>query len=232
MCRQLQAEGVPASRIARVYNGIDLSRFAIGHGPQQGDGPVIGMLANFRHPVKDYSTFLRAAQRVRRAMPTARFVLAGEGELLPAMQSLASELGLAGCSRFTGAVRNVPELLSAWDICVLTSRSEGFSNAVLEYMAAGRPTVCTDVSGAREAILDGVTGFIVPIGDALAVADRILELGADPRMARDMGLAARHRVEGHFSLAQQTASISALYERLCRGKNVAGFEKTPWTAVE
>src|SRR6201999_1618620 len=120
----------------------------------------ITIVANLRHPVKDHPTFLRAAQQVHAAFPAARFVLAGEGELTGAMQDLAAQLGITDQTFFIGRCARVAELLAASDACVLSSIAEGFSNSILEYMAASRPVVVTDVGGAREAVVDGETGYL------------------------------------------------------------------------
>ena len=110
--------------------------------------------------------------------------------------------------------RSVAELLAASDVCVLSSRAEGFSNAILEYMAAARPVVATDVGGAREAIVEGETGHLVPAGDDERLAARVSALLRDPARAREMGERGRERVAQQFSCAAQLARTEALYERL------------------
>src|SRR5207302_925678 len=125
----------------------------------------VTIVANLRHAVKDHPTFLRAAQRVKSQVPEAAFLIAGEGELLEPMRGLAAQLGLAQDVFFIGRCGNVADLLALSEVCVLSSIAEGFSNAILEYMAAARPVVATDAGGVREAVHDGETGYIVPVGD-------------------------------------------------------------------
>jgi glycosyltransferase involved in cell wall biosynthesis len=212
---QLVKEGVSTEKIVTLYNGLDLDRVKPVSGLKRAEAlssfglpcddglQFVTIVANLRHPVKDHPTFLRAAARVRAARPAARFIIAGEGELTEAMRGLAKELGIERETFFIGGVGSVAELLAASDVCVLSSRAEGFSNSILEYMAAGRPVVVTDVGGAREAAIDEETGFIVPPGDSAAMASRIVELLGRPELAREMGERGRLRVEREFSCRAQ-----------------------------
>lgn len=224
--QQLTGDGVPARKVSVIYNGLDPARVQppadfsradvlAGLGLPADEGrPVVTLVANLRHAVKDHPTFLRAARRVREHVPEAAFVLAGEGELEASLRALSSELGIAEAVFFTGRCTRVGELLAASDVCVLSSTAEGFSNSILEYMAAGRPVVATDVGGAREAIVEGETGHLVPAGDDERMGARIGELLRDPARAREMGERGRLRVAQEFSCAAQLARTEALYERL------------------
>ena len=226
---QLLGDGVPARKVAVVYNGLDpararppagFSRAAALAGlglPADEGRRFVTLVANLRHAVKDHPTFLRAARRVRAEVPEAAFVLAGEGELETPLRALASELGIADAVFFTGRCTRVGALLAASDVCVLSSTAEGFSNSILEYMAAGRPVVATDVGGAREAVVEGETGHLVPAGADELMASRIGELLRDPVRAREMGERGRARVAQQFSCAAQLARTEALYERLLAG---------------
>src|SRR5260370_39893976 len=109
--------------------------------------------------------FLRAAARVRAAVPDAGFGIAGEGELMEGLRELAGQLGIQDDVFFLGRCDNVANLLFASEIGVLSSKAEGFANAILEYMAASLPVVATDVGGAREAIAEGETGYTVTAGE-------------------------------------------------------------------
>lgn len=221
--RQLVSEGGAARKIEVVYNGLDLERLRRPAGvtreatlarfglPADQRCRFVTIVANLRHPVKDHPTFLRAARRVRKQHPAARFILAGEGELTAAMRELAAQLGLTDQTHFIGRSERIAELLSISDVCVLSSRAEGFSNSILEYMAAARPAVVTDVGGAREAITDGLTGFIVPPGDDRLMGDRIALLLGDAELAREMGRRARMKVEEEFSCRAQLDRIERLY---------------------
>jgi glycosyltransferase involved in cell wall biosynthesis len=223
---QLASEGVARAKVVTVHNGLDAARVAPRPGrtraearaafglPADESRPCVTIVANLRHPVKDHPTFLRAARRVAAAVPEAAFVVAGEGELTGAMRELAEGLGVGPQTFFTGRCNDVADLLYASDVCVLSSRAEGFSNSILEYMAAGRPVVATDVGGAREAVVHGETGFVVPAGDDEALAAHLVRLLEQPAEARAMGEAGRRRVLEKFSCEAQLAETHGLYERL------------------
>src|SRR5205085_1853102 len=215
------------NRIAVVYNGLDLARVTPRAGLTRADALAacglptdegrrfVTIVANMRHEVKDHPMFLRAARRVRESVPRAAFVLAGEGELVPELRRMADELGLDGAAFFPGRCDRVAELLFASDVCVLSSKAEGFSNSILEYMGAARPVVATDVGGAREALgADGEAGHLVASGDDEALAAHVIELLRDPEGARAMGERGRRRVEQRFSAQVQLERTSELYDRL------------------
>jgi glycosyltransferase involved in cell wall biosynthesis len=124
-----------------------------------------------------------------------------------------------------GRCENMAQLLNASDVCVLSSKAEGFSNSILEYMAAGRPVVATDVGGAREVIREGETGYIVPSGDDELMAERIVSLLRDPARARLMGEHGRRVVEDKFSSRTLLQNTEALYEKLLPGKPAGKSDK-------
>ena len=221
--KQLVREGVPAEKLVKHYNGLDLERVAVHSGATHDDilamlglpeRRLVTIVANLQHAVKDHPTFLRAAARVRAAMPGAAFVIAGEGKLMPGLCELAAELNLKDDVFFIGRCEKVAELLSVSDVCALSSTAEGFSNSILEYMAAARPVVVTDVGGAREAVSDGETGYIVPPGDDQQMAERMIELLRDPKRACAMGERGKSIVEEKFSCERQLTNTLDLYSEL------------------
>ena len=225
--RALANEGVSAEKISVIYNGLDLERLkpaelsrteifeSLGLPASLAENrKFVTIVANLQHDVKDHPMFLRAARRIQQAVPEATFLLAGEGPLLDSMRDLAGELGIAESTYFLGRCSHVPDLLSISDVCVLSSKAEGFSNAILEYMAAGRAVVATDVGGAREALTDGETGYVVPSGDDETMAARIVELLNNSEFRNAMGSKAREVVERKFSCESQLNRTEALYEQL------------------
>ena len=223
--RQLLNEGVSERKVSTIYNGLDPDLFRIFPGfdrvellehfklPTDGAKRFVTIVANVR-PVKDHTTFLRAAQQVQSAVPGACFVIAGEGDLVDSMRSLASRLGIESSTFFLGRCQKVAELLALSNVCVLSSISEGFSNSILEYMAASRPVVATDVGGAREAVIEGETGFLVCAGDHQSMAKQITSLLVNAGQAMEMGRKGRRVVEDKFSCNRQVERVEGLYQWL------------------
>ena len=223
---KLITDGTGAEKVSVVYNGLDLRRLATRASrseslsllglPADGIRPrrFISIVANMRHEVKDYPMFLRSARRVKEEIPDAHFLLAGEGDLTDSLRALVRELGIQDSAFFLGRCENVAELLSISEICVLSSKAEGFSNSILEYMAAARPVVVTDVGGAREAVREGETGYLVPSGDDAMMSVRLIALLLDPEKAKLMGNNGKRVVEEKFSCEAQLARTEDLYERL------------------
>jgi L-malate glycosyltransferase len=221
--RQLIREGLSAEKVVRHYNGLDLKRVAVQSGATRNDilemlalpeRRLVTIVANLQHPVKDHPTFLRAAARVRAEVPDAAFVIAGEGKLMPGLRELTARLGMERDVFFVGRCEKVAELLSVSAVCALSSTAEGFSNSILEYMAAARPVVVTDVGGAREAVVEGETGYIVPAGDDQQMAEQMVELLRDSKRARAMGERGKSIVEEKFSCERQLANTLGLYSEL------------------
>ena len=221
--KHLIEEGVPDEQITVIHNGLDVNRFHRNGGAHDalqrlnlddlGARPIITMVANFEYRIKDHSTFLRAARRVKKENPDTMFVIAGEGELRAETEKLAIELGLKNSCLFIGRCANVPDLLAASDICVLSSQAEGFSNSILEYMAAGRAVVATNVGGASEAVLEGETGHLVNAGDDQAMAERLIALLRNPEKRRAMGANGQRLVEQKFSCQNRLTKTVALYRK-------------------
>jgi glycosyltransferase involved in cell wall biosynthesis len=227
--KKLVEESVSAEKISVIYNGLDFRRLATANSRRETLSslglPVeneprrfVTIVANMRHEVKDYPMFLRSARRVKQVVPECAFLLAGEGELKSGLLSLAEELGILDSVVFLGRCEKIAELLSVSDVCVLSSKAEGFSNSILEYMAAARPVVATDVGGAAEAIREGETGYLVPPGDDELMASRLVTLLRDPAKARRMGEAGQQVVEEKFSCEAQLARTEDLYLRLSAGR--------------
>ncbi len=134
----------------------------------------------------------------------------------PTLAELARGLRLDGNIRLLGSRADIPALLASADIGILCSHEEGFSNAILEGMAAGLPMVVTDVGGNAEAVVDQETGFVVPAHDPAALGAAILALASNAELRKKLGKAARRRVETHFSLEQCVERYDALYRDLIR----------------
>jgi glycosyltransferase involved in cell wall biosynthesis len=230
---QLIREGVPAGKVHTIHNGFDPARVQAAQAerkeilaslnlPEAARFVTItaNMRAHVRYPelacLKDHPTFLRAAQRVHQSVPEAAFIIAGEGELKETTRELARTLGIEGRTFFIGRCQDLGAVLSISDVCVLSSSSEGFANAILEYMGAGRPVVATDVGGAREAVIHGETGYLVAAGDHEQMAERVISLLSEPEKARLMGERGKQIVSDKFSTSKQLQSVESLYSRLLK----------------
>lgn len=237
---KLVDEGINEKRIAVIHNGIDMTRLepavstsreeslqALGLERAESCGALITIVANMRHAVKDYPMFLRAAQLVKAAVPETGFLLAGEGPLQSSIEGLATELGVAKSTFFLGRCQRMSDLLNVSDVCVLSSKAEGFSNSILEYMAAGRPVVATDVGGAKEVIIEGVTGYLVDSGDHAAMAGKITSLLLEPEKARAMGEKGKQRVTQRFSLPALLQNTEDLYDSLLKNRIVRDDSRRP-----
>jgi len=210
----LIAEGVKAQRIAVLENGVDVERFANETPPDTSRAVVrIGAVANLR-PIKNLDQLIRAAAEIVKRHPQVQFEVAGEGEQRGELERLIAELSLTNHFRLIGAVADVPRFLASLDIAVLCSRSEGMSNALLEYMAAGRAIVATRVGAAEKLIQHGRDGLLIPANDMAALADAIKRLLDDAGLARSLGDQARQRANQSFSRSSMCRRFEDWYEHL------------------
>ena len=220
-------EGLPADRIEVIPNGIAPGRFARDAAARArlrsdwgvaDDDVLIVQVARF-HPVKDHATGARAFAEAVRTAP-AKWVLVGDGEGRAAMEQLVRELGVADRVIFTGVRTDIPAVLAASDILMLSSVSEGLPVTVLEAMAAGLPVASTAAGGAVEAVEDGVTGLLTPVADAPALAASLRRLIADAGLRATLGDAGRRRVLAGFSQAAMHAAFATRYDRLARAASI------------
>lgn len=219
--------GIARAKCTTIYNGLDADAFRASAAPREAARASLGLApgelavvtVGRLQPQKAHEHLIGAAQLVASRYPglAVRYLVVGEGPRQAGLEALAGEAGLAGRMQFLGARRDVPSLLAAADLCCLTSRYEGFSNVVLECLIMGLPVVATDAGGVREAIEDGRSGWIVPVGDVAALADRIARLLRDDGLRRRMGHAARER-GATFSIDANVQATAALYRRLLAQK--------------
>jgi glycosyltransferase involved in cell wall biosynthesis len=168
--------GIPLGRFRRGSGGAAAVRTRLG---LPAAGPLVCSIGNFK-PQKAPLDFVRMAAEVARAVPDATFVMAGDGPLKPRAEALSGELGLAGRMVFCGWWDDVPGLLAASSVSVLTSRHEGLPRAAVESLAAGVPVVATAVDGTVEVVRHGVNGFLAPAGEVAALAAGVTTLLVDP----------------------------------------------------
>lgn len=216
-CREavIDQEGVRPESVVVLPNGIDLERFVeivpVGSRPG-GRAPIVGMVANLR-PVKGPEVFVEAARVLAKSHGDLVFQIAGGGDEA-LFARLIESAGLGGRVELKGCVDDVASFLAELDVVVLTSHSEGLSNAILEYMAAGRPIVATAVGGNVELIEDEVSGLLVPPGDPESVARAIDRLLRDPALGARLGAAARSRVVRRNSFDAVTRRHEAFFRHV------------------
>jgi glycosyltransferase involved in cell wall biosynthesis len=218
---------MPAAKVEVIGNGAVIADFAEVPEPAvEGwrkrlelprDCIVIGTVGRLVEE-KGYREFFQAASRVAASHPSAVFLVVGEeakGDRDPfnatIVEMLASDPNLHGRVRFTGFTEDVPPLVQLMDIFVLASYREGMPLSIIEAMAAGKPIVASNIRGCREEVIDGVTGFLVPVHDAPALASCIEALVKDPKLRREQGLAGHLRAKRLFD---QTKVIERLIGRI------------------
>lgn len=195
-----------ALRTHVVPLGIDVDRFAGGRPALQ--GTIVGNVARLAEQ-KGHRDLIAAAARVLERHPDVRFVVAGDGELRAELEELARPLGER--FRFLGARDDVPDLLASFEVFAFPSRFEGLCIAVIEAQAAGVPVVATPVGGIGETVVDGETGWLVPRGDAGALAEQISWCLDHPESARKVAAEARRRVRARFTVERMIQETLELY---------------------
>lgn len=221
---RLRARGVPAGRIVRIPNGVDVDgagpadaarlRQALGLEP---GAPVVIYLGRLIAD-KGLAWLLGVWRDVTRDVLAARLLLVGDGPEGPRLRALAGDLGIAATVSFLGYRPDVDALLSVAGVLVLPSRSEGMSNAVLEAMAHGLAVVATDVAGNRAVVAHEEDGLLVPYDDHPALAAALRRLLGDPALRARLGRAAARKAEAAFSIGAVAAAYDGLYRELVAGR--------------
>lgn len=231
--RMIEIEGVPPDRILELRNAIAVpaARPRDGHVRDRlglaSEAKVIGLVA-IQRPQKRIDLLVRAAARLRTEFPELRVLLIGDGPVEEAtrIKALVAELGLDDVVLTLGVRDDVPDLLAAVDVAVLSSDFEGSPLAVLEYMEAGLPIVATEVGGLPDLLDDGRCGVLVAPGDDAELAAGIRRLLTDRELATRLGAAARHRRRTEFDLDTVVHGVEDIYERLLvrKGRRVMRME--------
>jgi sugar transferase (PEP-CTERM/EpsH1 system associated) len=218
--------GVPASRVAHIYNGVDIGRFRPA-GAQRSRIPgcpfldpslflvgTVGRMQAVKAQTLLASAFVAALQREPALKDRLRLVMVGDGPLRAEAQAVLEAAGVGHLAWLPGERADVPDVMRGLDCFVLPSLAEGISNTILEAMASSLPVLATHVGGNAELVVAGVTGRLVPAGDVEALASGLLDMAGNRAAAAVMGRAGRERVEQHFSLPAMVGAYQALYDRL------------------
>jgi glycosyltransferase involved in cell wall biosynthesis len=209
-------DGFSRDRIEVIENGIDVDRFGSNSEPPSDLDPTRRYIVNVArfHPVKDHVTLIKAFQPVARAFADVDLLLVGDGPLRGETEQLVWTLHLEDRVRFPGNRRDVPGILRASQIYVLTSVSEAAPLTLLEAMAVGLPVVVTAVGGMPEIVRDRVDGLLAPRQDVSAIAAALVQLLDDPAAASAMGAAGARRIRDCYTIERTVDRYYALYSRL------------------
>jgi glycosyltransferase involved in cell wall biosynthesis len=222
-----QVAGLPPGKIATIYNGIEMGQYdtsidIIAKKKQLGlnpDDKIVGITANQR-PDKGYEYFVRAAALINAKMPDVKFLLIGE-EQADIKARLVKELKNPGFSDkvyFLGFRSDVRELLRIMDVFVLSSISEGLSIATIEAMAAGIPVIVTRSGGPEEIVIDGETGYLVPIKNEREIADKAIELLTHEELRAKISARAKENVRAKFNIENMISNYDNLYRDVLSSK--------------
>jgi len=207
-------DGLAADRVVVLENGVDTHRFNRFMLPDTTKKKVrVGCVANLR-PVKNIDGLMRAAKVALERFPKLVFEVAGDGEQREELERLHAALGLGDRFVLRGSVADVAGFLRTVDVAVLPSHSEGMSNALLEYMSAGRAVVATDVGANATLVQHRASGLIVPPNDPAALVEAIGQYLSNPLRAASYGAAARRRVEAEYSRDAMTRRFEVYYREL------------------
>lgn len=218
IARVLASDGIAAG-VRVVYEGVPLrepgtgGREALAALGVPAGAAVVGNVAALTDH-KDHRTLLAAMAIVRHAVPEVRLLIAGDGELRRDLEARAQQLGLAEAVVFAGFRTDLDRLIPAFTVFCLSSQLEGLGTSLLDAMAFGRPVVATAAGGIPEAVVDGVTGRLVPPRDAQALAEALIELLADEPRRTEMGRAGRRRFEEQFTAERMVRSTLAVYQEV------------------
>ncbi len=214
-------------KVRSIHNGIIVEEYAnnnvdrgsikrsIGIGV---DKYVVGLIGNIKK-IKGIRYFLHAASVICAEISDVEFVVIGydlneAGNSMNDMKLFAERMNIADKIHFLGGRSDIADLISIFDVAVISSLSEGFSNVLLEYMASAKPVVATDVGGNREAVVHGETGLLVPSENALKLAEGIKVFLENREIALRYGLAGRRRVEKEFTLRNMITKYETIFENI------------------
>lgn len=218
--RMLVADGVPDRRAVVIHEGVDLGHIEAAPPARLHEdlflphhAPIVGNVAALV-PHKGQRHLIEAALQVLPHVPDARFVIAGEGELRPALEHQIKAHNLEKHVLLAGFRPDVLSIHKAFDIFAMSSVTEGLGTSLIDAMACGKPIVATAAGGIPEVVVDGETGFIVPPRDAAKMADAITRLLRDETLRRRMGEAGRTRARVHFSAERMVQETLRIYQRV------------------
>ncbi len=225
MVLRRQLEGTPASKLRLVYNAVDPDPFVKGEDARVAKREELGLVDKFvigtvgrLIEAKGLDIMLEVAREVTRSYPAVRFLIIGDGPLRPDLERLRFTLGLEETVIFLGKRTDIPELMAAMDLYMITSRREGLPLSLIEAMMAAKPIIATSVGGIPETLTDHDDGIVVPSGEVQSLAKAVFELADDPRLREHLARSARKKAVERYSAPGVLAQLEAIYEDLLRGR--------------
>lgn len=214
--RMLRQAGYPERQIRMIPNAVDLGRFRNPLRVGVSVEPVVLFVGRIQ-PVKGLDVLIDAWARVRRLVPHAKLVIAGDGAILPQLRERAAERGVTDSVHFPGRITQLEAaaMYELADVYVQPSHLEGLPNSVLEAMASGLPIVATRVSGNEDLVVDHANGRLVPAANPDALAAALTELLRDPELVKRMGTESRRLVEEQHAVP----AVLSLLTRAYRGES-------------
>ncbi|MBN1567573.1 MAG: glycosyltransferase family 4 protein [Acidobacteria bacterium] len=219
--KQLLQQGFKNGQVVVLHNGIDIDTWMRKNGHPilrselglRSDELLVGTVARIDQQ-KDFPTFFAVAKTVKSRVPNCRFVIVGDGkeDELSKTKSLAKDLGLAEYLHFTGHRNDLLDIYASLDLFLMTSVAEGLPNTVLESMAMAVPVVSTSVAGVPELVLDGITGYLCPIGNTDALSNRVVDLLINRNLRQSFSDASRERIIQNFSFRDRVRKLEELYQ--------------------
>ena len=217
-------------KIQKIYSGIELDHFEpVPDGEKKAlkeawgireEAPVVGIVSKLWEG-KGHTILIHAFEGLKREIPEAVLVIAGEGYLRDELSDLVDRLGLKGSVLFTGFQMDVRRIIATFDVAVLPSFFEGMGRVLLEAMAMGKPVVASSVGGIPDLVHHGKTGFLVTPGSVSELKSGLLTLIRNKALAKEMGEEGRMRISEEFSAGRMAQSIEKLYRELLQTKGIS-----------
>ncbi len=218
----------PSEKLVAIPLGLELEEF-LGADQRRGelrrelglaaDTPLVGIVARLV-PIKAHEYFLQAVPAISDAVPSARFLIVGDGERRTELEAMAADLGIADRTLFLGWRSDLVRVYADLDVVVLCSLNEGSPVALIEALAAGRPVVATDVGGVGDVVRHEETGLLVLPKDSAGLAAAVIRLLKDRQLAMALGSSGRRSVYPQHSSARLVKDVSSLYEEVLAAKRV------------
>jgi len=223
----ISSHNIPGKKINTIYNGIELQSYGnfntnCSRETRKDLGIsdntfLIGAIGRLVWQ-KGFEYLLLAFPEIISAYPQSRILIVGDGPLREKLESLCERLNLKDKIVFTGFMNNIKEILSAIDLLAVPSLLEGFPMITLEAMAMAKPIIATNIDGINEQITNGENGILVPPKDPKAIANAVIKLIDNKETAKNMGLAARRKVEQNFSVEKMVLETEKVYLSLLKDK--------------